>query len=61
MGRHRIDRESPKLRHLHPEFKSKVLEPHPLFKAFIGAAYCYRRQRVAPLARQVEVEYSRAE
>jgi CTP synthase len=45
----------------HPEFKSKPLEPHPLFKAFIGAAYCYRRQRVAPLARQAEPEYSRAE
>jgi CTP synthase len=23
----------------HLEFKSKPLEPHPLFKAFIGAAY----------------------
>jgi CTP synthase len=23
----------------HPEFKSKPLEPHPLFRAFIGAAY----------------------
>ncbi|HCC68433.1 MAG TPA: CTP synthase, partial [Nitrospiraceae bacterium] len=23
----------------HPEFKSRPLEPHPLFKAFIGAAY----------------------
>jgi CTP synthase len=23
----------------HPEFKSKPLEPHPLFKAFIGASY----------------------
>jgi CTP synthase len=22
----------------HPEFKSKPLEPHPLFQAFIGAA-----------------------
>src|SRR5947209_6341293 len=29
----------------HPEFKSKPLEPHPLFKAFIGAAY-EQRQRV---------------
>lgn len=29
----------------HPEFKSKPLEPHPLFKAFIGASYVYRRQR----------------
>ena len=26
----------------HPEFKSKPLEPHPLFSAFIGAAYRYR-------------------
>jgi CTP synthase len=26
----------------HPEFKSKPLEPHPLFSAFVGAAY--RRQ-----------------
>ena len=23
----------------HPEFKSKPLEPHPLFKSFVGAAY----------------------
>jgi CTP synthase len=29
----------------HPEFKSKPLEPHPLFKAFIGAAYENRKQR----------------
>ena len=29
----------------HPEFKSKPLEPHPLFKAFIGASYAYRCQR----------------
>ena len=45
----------------HPEFKSKPLEPHPLFKAFIAAAYCYRRQRLAPLARHAEPHYSRAE
>ncbi len=45
----------------HPEFKSKPLEPHPLFKAFIGAAYTYRSQRLAPLARQVEPEYSRGD
>jgi CTP synthase len=31
----------------HPEFKSKPLEPHPLFKAFIGAAYDHRRRRLA--------------
>jgi len=29
----------------HPEFKSKPLEPHPLFAAFIGAAYEYRSRR----------------
>ncbi len=29
----------------HPEFKSKPLEPHPLFKAFIGASYAYRCKR----------------
>lgn len=29
----------------HPEFKSKPLEPHPFFKAFIGASYAYRRKR----------------
>ncbi|MBP1769301.1 MAG: synthase [Candidatus Aminicenantes bacterium] len=27
----------------HPEFKSKPLAPHPLFKAFIGASYARRR------------------
>ena len=27
----------------HPEFKSKPLAPHPLFKAFIGASYAHRR------------------
>ncbi len=45
----------------HPEFKSKPMEPHPLFRAFIGAAYCYRRQRLAPLASQAEPQYSRAD
>jgi CTP synthase len=29
----------------HPEFKSKPIRPHPLFKAFIGASYEYRNQR----------------
>src|SRR5512142_3242785 len=43
----------------HPEFKSRPLEPHPLFKAFIGAAHSYRQQRLAPLARQAEPQYSR--
>jgi CTP synthase len=31
----------------HPEFKSKPLEPHPLFSSFVGAAYEYRLQREA--------------
>ena len=34
----------------HPEFKSKPLEPHPLFRAFIGAAYQYRQQRIGRAA-----------
>ncbi len=29
----------------HPEFKSKPLEPHPLFKAFLGAALMHREQK----------------
>ena len=31
----------------HPEFKSKPLEPHPLFRAFIGAAAEHRRKRTS--------------
>jgi CTP synthase len=40
----------------HPEFKSRPLDPHPLFKAFIGAAYQYRktRQRLLHEAGQAE-------
>jgi CTP synthase len=37
----------------HPEFKSKPMEPHPLFQSFIGAAYEYRRKRLMPLERVV--------
>ena len=37
----------------HPEFKSKPLEPHPLFRAFIGAARDYRARRLQA-ARQLE-------
>jgi CTP synthase len=29
----------------HPEFKSKPLEPHPLFTAFLGAALQHRAQK----------------
>jgi CTP synthase len=44
----------------HPEFKSKPLEPHPLFVAFIGAANENRQKRAAaPGAR--EPQYSRGD
>ena len=33
----------------HPEFKSKPLEPHPLFTAFLGASYANRQQRLKRL------------
>jgi len=34
----------------HPEFKSKPLEPHPLFAAFIGAALEHKKERSKPAA-----------
>jgi CTP synthase len=43
----------------HPEFKSKPMEPHPLFKAFIGAAYQQRLRRTEAGAR-TEPQYTRA-
>jgi CTP synthase len=30
----------------HPEFKSRPLEPHPLFKAFVGAALEHRKRKM---------------
>ena len=36
----------------HPEFKSKPLEPHPLFRAFIGAASCSAAQQRLGVAAQ---------
>ncbi len=44
----------------HPEFKSKPMEPHPLFKAFIGAAYEHRLKRLESRVRE-EPQYSRAD
>jgi CTP synthase len=38
----------------HPEFKSKPMEPHPLFKGFIGAAYEHRQRRLNAGGRAVE-------
>jgi CTP synthase len=38
----------------HPEFKSRPLEPHPLFTAFISAAYEYRLKRLGSKREQVQ-------
>jgi CTP synthase len=43
----------------HPEFKSKPMEPHPLFTAFLGASYRHRRQRLEA-AEEREPQYTRA-
>jgi CTP synthase len=43
----------------HPEFKSKPMEPHPLFAAFIKASYDNRR-RPAVAVEAMEPQYSRA-
>ena len=44
----------------HPEFKSKPMEPHPLFRAFIGAARDYHKRRLAAAEEmQAEVELTR--
>ncbi len=49
----------------HPEFKSKPLEPHPLFRAFVGAASEYRQKRLAsessPLFVQDSAQFSHAD
>ncbi len=39
----------------HPEFKSKPLEPHPLFHAFIGASY-QNRLTTLPAAESASME-----
>ena len=45
----------------HPEFKSKPMEPHPLFKAFIGAAQEFRKNRLAAEDElRAEPQYTRA-
>lgn len=35
----------------HPEFQSKPLDPHPLFRDFIGASHAHRLKRSRPRAR----------
>jgi len=44
----------------HPEFKSKPLEPHPLFTAFLGASLLYRERKKTKTAAPASVEYSHA-
>ena len=39
----------------HPEFKSKPLEPHPIFRDFIGASYKKRTKSLAAAERPAEV------
>jgi CTP synthase len=45
----------------HPEFKSKPLEPHPLFSAFIGAANQHRLNRTKSPARTRTEQFSHAD
>jgi len=46
----------------HPEFKSKPLEPHPLFTAFLGAALGHRESKQRVVEGRVPAhEYSHAE
>ncbi|MHB1960692.1 MAG: CTP synthase [Acidobacteriaceae bacterium] len=43
----------------HPEFKSKPLQPHPLFQEFVGASYRNRLAGVEKLGEQVEIAMQR--
>lgn len=42
----------------HPEFKSKPLEPHPLFRAFIGAAYKNRSTHARSILHEGETPHT---
>jgi len=42
----------------HPEFKSKPLEPHPLFRAFIGAAYKNRNTHARTILHEGETPHT---
>jgi CTP synthase len=44
----------------HPEFKSKPLEPHPLFSAFIGAAIEQKKNKNRPVAEVAESHRAQA-
>ncbi len=46
----------------HPEFKSKPLEPHPLFTAFLGAALEHRERRLrahSSVGQQAELSHAK--
>ena len=43
----------------HPEFKSKPLEPHPLFASFMGAAYERRKSRTTEQRESEESQFLR--
>jgi CTP synthase len=45
----------------HPEFKSKPLEPHPLFAAFVGAAHQHRVGRAKSAGRARSEQFSHAD
>jgi CTP synthase len=38
----------------HPEFKSKPLEPHPLFRDFVKASYANRTRQAAPASKAAD-------
>ncbi len=42
----------------HPEFKSKPLEPHPLFRDFVGAAHQNRLTHAFPLIHEAETPHT---
>jgi len=42
----------------HPEFKSKPLEPHPLFRDFVGAAYKQRELHAPSLVHEEETPHT---
>ena len=44
----------------HPEFKSKPLEPHPLFSAFIGAAIEHKKNKARPVTEVAESHRAQA-
>jgi CTP synthase len=42
----------------HPEFKSKPLEPHPLFRDFVGAAYKHRGAHAGSMIHMSETPHT---